>query len=82
MVIIGAGPIGCINIAVARVRGAKKVIVCQRSEARLNIARRFGADVVLVAAPSGEAQEQALHLSSGRIDAKTFISGTVIWIGY
>ena len=153
VVIIGAGPIGCINIAVARVRGAKKVIVCQRSEARLNIARRFGADhyinsgnidpikavtditngrgadVVLVAAPSGEAQEQALHmaakrgrvnlfgglprtkptitfdsnlvhykeifvhgaygstaaqhqealnlLSSGRIDAKTFISGTV-----
>ena len=153
VVIIGAGPIGCMNIAMARARGANKIIVCQRSEARLNIARRFGADhyinsgntdpikevtditngrgadVVIVAAPSGEAQEQALHmaakrgrvnlfgglprskptitfdsnlvhykeifvhgaygstagqhqealnlLSSGRIDAKSFISGTV-----
>lgn len=45
VVIIGAGPIGCMIIEVARKMGAGKVIVVQRSRPRLELARQFGADV-------------------------------------
>lgn len=45
VVIIGAGPIGCMIIEVARKMGAAKIIVVQRSRPRLEMARRFGADV-------------------------------------
>jgi L-iditol 2-dehydrogenase len=41
VVVIGAGPIGCIHIAVARARGAR-VIVSQRSATRREMARAFG----------------------------------------
>lgn len=47
VVIIGAGPIGCMMIPVARMMGASKVIVVQRSRGRVEMARRFGADVVI-----------------------------------
>ena len=47
VVIIGAGPIGCMMIPVAKLMGARKVIVVQRSTGRLEVARRFGADVVI-----------------------------------
>lgn len=45
VVIIGAGPIGCMIIPVARLMGAGKIIVVQRSRPRLEIAKKFGADV-------------------------------------
>ncbi len=48
VVIIGAGPIGCMIIAVARRMGATKVIVVQRSKPRLEYAKRFGADVYIL----------------------------------
>lgn len=44
VVIVGAGPIGCLHIEVAKIKGAKKVIVIQRSEKRLELARRLGVD--------------------------------------
>ena len=47
IVIFGAGPIGCMLIEVAKALGAKKVIVTQRSEKRLKMAEKFGADVVI-----------------------------------
>ena len=47
VVIFGAGPIGCMLIEVAKALGAKKVIVTQRSEKRLKMAEKFGADVVI-----------------------------------
>lgn len=47
VVIIGAGPIGCMIIQVARLMGATKVIVVQRSRPRLEFARKFGADVYI-----------------------------------
>ena len=43
--IIGAGPIGCMIIEVARRMGATKIIVVQRSRPRLEMAKKFGADV-------------------------------------
>lgn len=47
VVIIGAGPIGCMIIGVARKMGASKVIVVQRSRPRLEKARKFNADVYI-----------------------------------
>jgi L-iditol 2-dehydrogenase len=46
VVVIGAGPIGCIHIAVAKACGAR-VIVSQRSAARREMARAFGPHAVI-----------------------------------
>lgn len=46
VVIIGAGPIGCLLVAVARARGAV-TMVSQRSEKRREMVKRFDPDVVL-----------------------------------
>lgn len=48
--IIGAGPIGCMMIDIARRMGAAQVIVAQRSPHRLDLARSFGPDLLLGAA--------------------------------
>lgn len=46
VLIIGAGPIGCMHIAVAKARGAR-TIVSQRSAPRREMARRFQPDLVI-----------------------------------
>ncbi len=46
VVIIGAGPTGCIGIAVAKSRGAR-VIVAQRSQIRREFAAAFGPDLIV-----------------------------------
>ncbi|MBN2310284.1 MAG: zinc-dependent dehydrogenase [Candidatus Hydrogenedentes bacterium] len=90
VVIIGAGPIGCMIIEVARKMGAGKVIVVQRSRPRLENAKRFGADVyicsseedavarvkaetqglgadvIVTACPSPEAQVDAIAMAKNR----------------
>lgn len=45
VVIIGAGPVGCLLAQLSRYLGASKIILAQRSRTRLDLARRFGADV-------------------------------------
>jgi len=45
--IIGAGPIGVLHTQLAKVRGARKVIVSDLVEERLRIAEKFGADVTI-----------------------------------
>jgi len=47
VVIMGAGPIGCMIIPVAFMSGATKVIVINRSPGRLDFAKKVGADVVI-----------------------------------
>ena len=47
VVIIGAGPIGCMIIPVAYMSGAAKVIVVQRSRPRMEAAQKFGADAYI-----------------------------------
>jgi L-iditol 2-dehydrogenase len=47
VVIMGAGPIGCMMIDLARHMGATKVIVTQRSRPRLEFAKQFAADVYI-----------------------------------
>jgi L-iditol 2-dehydrogenase len=47
VVIIGAGPIGCMIIPVAYMSGAAKVIVVQRSRPRMEAAKKFNADAYI-----------------------------------
>jgi L-iditol 2-dehydrogenase len=90
VLIIGAGPIGCMHVAMAKNHGAGKIILADISDERLKLAQRIqadvyinpqkenlkervlalteglGADVVIVAASSGSAQEEALELVAPR----------------
>ena len=94
VLVIGAGPIGIMHVFLARLSGARQVLVSEMSDERLNRAVELGADlginptesdvvecvmeatsgrgadVVIVAAPSPSAQEQALQLAAvhGRIN--------------
>jgi L-iditol 2-dehydrogenase len=89
VVIIGAGPVGCLHAGLARERGAALVVLVDMRAERLTIAAAFadvtidasredvharvleatggtGASVVIVAAPSHRAQEQAVTLAARR----------------
>lgn len=87
VVVVGAGPIGCLHVRVARARGARRVILVDLNAGRLAMSAEAvnpdavidgsqadtiaevlrltdgrGADVVITAAASGKAQEQAQHM--------------------
>ncbi len=47
VLIMGAGPAGCMQIELSRLKGASKVIITQRSRERLEMARRFAPDRVV-----------------------------------
>jgi L-iditol 2-dehydrogenase len=89
VVVIGAGPVGCLHAGLARERGAALVVLVDMRAERLKIAESFGdvtidasredvaarvleatggtgASVVIVAAPSHRAQEQAVALAARR----------------
>jgi L-iditol 2-dehydrogenase len=98
VVVVGAGPIGCLHVRLARARGAARVLLVELSRRRLELAAGLvapdeaiaaeaadtvaavreltdgrGADVIIVAAGSGEAQEDALRMAARR--------GTVSFFG-
>ena len=91
VVVVGAGPIGCLHVRLARARGAARVVLIEQNTQRLQLsASRVepdaaidvnrddpidavlkltdgrGADVVVTAAASGRAQENALQMASRR----------------
>jgi len=94
VLIVGAGPIGLLHLALARLRGACSILVSDYLAERLQMAQQMGADrvvdparenltqvvrdvsrgegadVIIVAAPSTEAQEEALLQAAigGRIN--------------
>ena len=47
VVIIGAGPIGCIHTSLARAKGARQVITADIKENRLEKSESFGADITI-----------------------------------
>lgn len=47
LLIVGAGPMGLMNLLVARVSGAGKIIVSEPVKERLELAERLGADVLV-----------------------------------
>ncbi|TMR19941.1 zinc-binding dehydrogenase [Nonomuraea turkmeniaca] len=91
VVVMGAGPIGCLHVRLARARGAARVFLVDVNAQRLSMAAELvrpdaaidadpveqvlkltggrGADVVITAAASGAAQEQAVRMAArqGRI---------------
>ncbi len=94
VVVVGAGPIGCLHVRLARARGARRVFLVELNRARLDMSANAvepdaaicgsevdtvdevrkltdgrGVDVVITAAASGAAQEDAQHMAarSGRI---------------
>ena len=97
VIVIGLGPIGSLHTALAKIRGAARVIAVEQSEKRLEKATEFGADSlidsstenpvqkileitdgwgaekVIVACPSTEAQKQAVAMACKH--------GTVVFFG-
>ncbi|NUS05507.1 MAG: alcohol dehydrogenase catalytic domain-containing protein [Nonomuraea sp.] len=91
VVVMGAGPIGCLHVRLARARGAARVFLVDVNAERLAMAAGLvrpdavidsdpvgqvlkltggrGADVVITAAASGAAQEQAVRMAArqGRV---------------
>lgn len=70
--VFGCGPIGCAAVAVARARGAQRVIAIDRNPYRLDLAERMGADALIVvsdhlqadvAAAAGRPLDCALEMS-------------------
>jgi len=91
VVVIGAGPIGCLHVRLARGRGAAQVFLIDINRARLEasaahvkpdewicgedvdvvdavtrLTKGDGADVIITAAASGRAQEQAIAMAARR----------------
>jgi len=94
VVVVGAGPIGCLHVRLARSRGARRVFLADINRARLDMSAAVvapdaticgyevdtvdtvlkltdgrGADVVITAAASGAAQQDAVLMTarSGRV---------------
>lgn len=49
LAILGAGPIGMLSLAMAKMRGIARIVVVDKNDQRLEVARKLGADHVLSA---------------------------------
>lgn len=47
VLIIGAGPVGCLHLQLAKARGSKKIILADINQKRLDLAKIFSPDVLL-----------------------------------
>ena len=65
VLICGAGPLGCLHAQVAKVRGAKRVIMTEISSKRLEGVEKFGVDVKIDASKVDQIEE-VLKLTDGR----------------
>jgi L-iditol 2-dehydrogenase len=65
VVVLGAGPMGLINVCVARGMGARKIILSEISPTRLALARPFGCDV-LVNPAAQDLRQAVLEATGGR----------------
>jgi len=62
ILICGAGPIGLVNLMVARFMGASKIIISDLAENRLQVAKELGADFVLKVDPSKSGEDLAKQI--------------------
>lgn len=65
VVVVGAGPLGCLHVQVARARGARRVVVVQRSRARCELAARLDVEAVLCS-EDGDVVPRVRSLTGGR----------------
>ncbi len=77
VVIIGAGPIGDFMAQISKIRGAQKVIMVDLNEHRLDMAKQFGVDEVIVSKLDDPqyAIDEVLKLTNGK-GADKVISAT------
>ena len=71
VVVIGAGPLGLMNIYVARKNGAGKIILSQRSKQRREKAKTLGCEVVVD--PENEDLVSIVHEETGGLGADAVI---------
>jgi L-iditol 2-dehydrogenase len=64
--VIGAGPIGMMHAVVSRLQGAQKVYVFDNNPARLEMAKRFDIDGVILVEKSGSHREAAREVTDGQ----------------
>ena len=72
LVIIGAGPIGCFMSQLAKLRGAKQVIMIDINDTRLEMVKEFGADITINSAK--EDPIEAVKRLTGGVGADKVIS--------
>jgi threonine 3-dehydrogenase len=77
VVVFGCGPIGCAAIAVAKVRGAARVIGVDRNAYRLGLAERMGADAVIQATEE-PVDATVRRLAGDAIDCVLEMSGSPV----
>lgn len=65
VVVIGAGPAGCMLMRLARWQGALRVLAVQRSRARLAYARRLGGADVVICTQDADPVESVLRATNG-----------------
>jgi L-iditol 2-dehydrogenase len=70
VLVLGAGPIGCLHTAIARLRGAR-VILSEPNELRRRMAERFGPDLVID--PTTEDVVAVVHEATERRGADSAI---------
>lgn len=75
MAIVGGGAIGCLSLVLARLRGVSRVCVVDVNDARLQAARRLGADLTVNSARE-DAAARVVEWSSGGADAVVEAVGT------
>jgi L-iditol 2-dehydrogenase len=63
--VIGAGPIGIMHASLARLQGAQKVFVVDTNPARLELAKRFDIDGVILSDGTGSHRETIKNLTDG-----------------
>lgn len=63
--VIGAGPIGIMHAALARLQGAQKVLVLDNNPARLAMAERFDIDGTFLVRPDGSHREAVRTVTDG-----------------
>lgn len=66
VVVIGAGPVGCFHVEIARARGARKIILMDVLESRLRLAQRFAPDhLIQSVSESKEYIDEVKNLTNG-----------------
>jgi len=71
VLIIGAGPIGCMHIGIAKSLGATKIMVAEIKDTRLEMAKKFGADMYIN--PAVESLEEVVMRETRGIGANVII---------
>ncbi|MDD4101590.1 MAG: alcohol dehydrogenase catalytic domain-containing protein [Kiritimatiellae bacterium] len=72
----GSGPLGLLAAKLAKLSGASKVFVTGRKDAKLTVARSFGADVAINTTRESFAEVLARHTTNGKVDRVIETSGS------